>query len=84
MLHSGIVYPSERNPTQLFEALGRLQKARALSPADLHIRFRASVHDDCCKAWPRLTAHRTLSSCALRLYRTVKRSPKCWRSIPCW
>ena len=46
MLHSGIVYPSERDPTQLFEALGRLQKAGTLSPADLHIRFRASVHDD--------------------------------------
>ena len=46
MLHSGIVYPSERDPTQLFEALGRLQKAGTLSPTDLRIRFRASVHDD--------------------------------------
>lgn len=46
MLHSGIVYPSERDPTQLFVALGRLQAAGVLSPADLHIRFRASVHDD--------------------------------------
>ncbi|OGB11625.1 MAG: glycosyltransferase [Burkholderiales bacterium RIFCSPHIGHO2_12_FULL_61_11] len=46
MLHSGIVYPSERDPTQLFAALGRLQKAGTLSPADLRIRFRASVHDD--------------------------------------
>ena len=46
MLHSGIVYPSERDPTQLFEALGRLQKAGILSPAELRIRFRASVHDD--------------------------------------
>ncbi|MEP6587727.1 MAG: glycosyltransferase [Polaromonas sp.] len=45
MLHSGIVYPSERDPTQLFEALGRLQKAGVLSTADLRIRFRASVHD---------------------------------------
>jgi hypothetical protein len=46
MLHSGIVYASERDPTQLFEALGQLQKAGVLSPADLRIRFRASVHDD--------------------------------------
>lgn len=45
ILHSGIVYPSERDPTQLFAALGRLKKASALSPADLRIRFRASVHD---------------------------------------
>jgi glycosyltransferase involved in cell wall biosynthesis len=46
MLHSGIVYPSERDPTQLFAALGRLQKAGTLGPADLRIRFRASVHDE--------------------------------------
>jgi glycosyltransferase involved in cell wall biosynthesis len=46
LLHSGIVYPSERDPTQLFEALGRLHKTGTLSPADLRIRFRASVHDD--------------------------------------
>lgn len=46
MLHSGIVYPSERDPTQLFVALGRLKNAGTLGPADLRIRFRASVHDD--------------------------------------
>lgn len=46
MLHSGIVYPSERDPTQLFSALGRLQQAGTLSPADLRIRFRAAVHDE--------------------------------------
>ena len=46
LLHSGIVYPSERDPTQLFQALGRLHKSGTLSPADLHIRFRASVHGD--------------------------------------
>lgn len=46
MLHSGIVYPSERDPTQLFAALGQLQRAGTLTPNDLRIRFRASVHDD--------------------------------------
>jgi len=46
MLHSGIVYPSERDPTQLFEALGCLKKDSMLRPSDLRIRFRASVHDD--------------------------------------
>jgi hypothetical protein len=50
MLHSGIVYPSERDPTQLFEALGRLQREGALTPADLRVRFRASVHDDLLRA----------------------------------
>ena len=46
MLHSGIVYQSERDPTHLFEALGRLKKEGRLGPTDLRIRFRASVHDD--------------------------------------
>ena len=46
MLHSGIVYPWERDPTQLFVALGRLKIAGMLRPSDLQIRFRASVHDD--------------------------------------
>lgn len=46
MLHSGIVYPSERDPAQLFEALGRLNSTGLLTPDDLRIRFRASVHDD--------------------------------------
>jgi glycosyltransferase involved in cell wall biosynthesis len=49
MLHSGIVYPLERDPTQLFEALGRLKAQGALGPGDLRIRFRASVHDDLLK-----------------------------------
>lgn len=46
LLHSGIVYPSERDPTQLFMALGRLHAQGLLGPSDLRIRFRASVHDD--------------------------------------
>ena len=50
MLHSGIVYPSERDPTKLFEALGRLKKEGTLSPIDLRIRFRAAVHDDLLKS----------------------------------
>jgi glycosyltransferase involved in cell wall biosynthesis len=39
LLHSGIVYPSERDPTRLFEALGRLR------PRGVRVRFRAAVHD---------------------------------------
>ncbi|MDO8310728.1 MAG: glycosyltransferase, partial [Sideroxyarcus sp.] len=45
LLHSGIVYPSERDPTQLFVALGRLKNEGVLTAADLRIRFRACVHD---------------------------------------
>lgn len=46
LLHSGIVYPAERDPTQLFEALGFLKQKGAILPGRLKIRFRASVHDD--------------------------------------
>jgi glycosyltransferase involved in cell wall biosynthesis len=45
LLHSGIVYPDERDPTQLFEALGRLRRAGRLPEGRLRIRFRAAVHD---------------------------------------
>ena len=46
LLHSGIVYPSERDPTQLFAALARLRLAGQLNPSELTIRFRASGHDE--------------------------------------
>jgi len=46
LLHSGIVYPSERDPSHLFDALAGLQQSGRLTPADLRIRFRASAHDD--------------------------------------
>ena len=45
LLHSGIVYASERDPTQLFTVLGRLLVEGLLSPADLRVRFRAAVHE---------------------------------------
>ena len=46
MLHSGIVYPLERDPSQLFMALGQLNKEGVIGSDELRIRFRASVHDD--------------------------------------
>jgi hypothetical protein len=46
LLHSGIVYPSERDPGALFEALGRLARSGAIRPGDFVLRFRASVHED--------------------------------------
>lgn len=45
VLHSGIVYPSERDPTSLFEALSAVIKRDPLLRADLRLRFRAPVHD---------------------------------------
>lgn len=44
ILHSGIVYPSERDPTQLFDAL-RLLKQRGIDERHVRVRFRAAVHE---------------------------------------
>jgi hypothetical protein len=46
LLHSGIVYPAERDPTQLFMALAKLRQAGQLVPGRFKLRFRAPVHDD--------------------------------------
>ena len=50
LLHSGIIYPLERDPTQLFVALGRLKRAGLLVAGDLCVRLRAAVHEDLLKA----------------------------------
>ncbi|TXL66434.1 glycosyltransferase family 4 protein [Zeimonas arvi] len=46
LLHSGVVYPSERDPTLLFAALAALRGRGALDAKRLRLRFRASSHDD--------------------------------------
>lgn len=46
LLHSGIVYPEERDPTALFAALGHLVAANAFADKPLRLRFRAAVHED--------------------------------------
>jgi len=45
LLHSGLVYPSERDPTQLFDALRQLQQSGQLHPSGFRLRFRASGHE---------------------------------------
>lgn len=45
LLHSGIIYPSERDPTQLFAALRRLKDAGSFTSENVSVRLRASVHD---------------------------------------
>jgi len=44
LLHSGVVYGTERDPTQLFAALGRLREQGRIDSDRLRIRFRAPVH----------------------------------------
>ncbi len=45
LLHSGIVYPSERDPSALFAALRRLRERGRIGSADLRLRFRAPVEE---------------------------------------
>lgn len=45
LLHSGVIYPSERDPTALFIALARLQRDGALRPEEFKLVLRASGHD---------------------------------------
>ena len=46
MLHSGIVYPEERDPKAFFAALSRLKRAGTISAHRLRVVFRASGHDE--------------------------------------
>ncbi len=45
LLHSGIVYPSERDPSHLLAAVRALHDAGRITPQRLRLRFRAAVHD---------------------------------------
>ena len=45
LLHSGIVYPSERDPTQLLQSVRALIDAGQISAKQFCIRFRASMHE---------------------------------------
>lgn len=46
LLHSGIVYPAERDPTALFGALAQLKHGGAIGPANFRLVLRAAVHED--------------------------------------
>lgn len=46
LLHSGIIYPSERDPRPLFDALAKLKQDGALNAKEFCLRLRASAHDD--------------------------------------
>jgi glycosyltransferase involved in cell wall biosynthesis len=50
LLHSGVVYPTERDPRPLFDAMARLKAAGVLDASRFAIRFRAAAHDDMLEA----------------------------------
>lgn len=46
LVHSGIIYPSERDPVPLMRALGQLKASGAIDASQLHIVLRATAHDE--------------------------------------
>lgn len=50
LLHSGVVYPSERDPAQLFAAVAQLVRQRRVQRGEFLIRFRAAGHDELLRA----------------------------------
>ena len=46
LLHSGLIYPQDRNPSTFFEAIRSLIEQGQLDRRKLCIRFRAPHHDD--------------------------------------
>jgi len=46
LVHSGVIYPSERDPEPLFAALAALKARGAIDAARLRLLLRATGHDD--------------------------------------
>ncbi|CAI8967069.1 Glyco_trans_4-like_N domain-containing protein [Methylocaldum szegediense] len=46
LVHSGVIYPSERDPRDFFAAVGKLKKQSGLTDSDVQIVLRATGHDD--------------------------------------
>jgi hypothetical protein len=45
LLHSGVIYPSERDPLPLFEAVAALMAQGVITPDNFELRLRATGHD---------------------------------------
>jgi hypothetical protein len=46
LLHSGVIYPSERDPAPLFAAIATLRRRGLIDPATFKLVLRATGHDD--------------------------------------
>jgi hypothetical protein len=46
LIHSGIIYPSERDPVPFFQALADLKAGGTVTAARLRVVLRATAHDD--------------------------------------
>ncbi len=46
LVHSGLLYPSERDPTQFFDAIAALKRDGTISAERLQVRLRGTRYDD--------------------------------------
>lgn len=46
LLHSGVIYPKERDPTSLFQAISQLKVQGVLTESSFELRLRATGHDE--------------------------------------
>jgi hypothetical protein len=46
LLHSGVIYPSERDPSDLFQAIAELKQDKKIDKDSFKLMLRATGHDD--------------------------------------
>lgn len=51
LLHSGVIYPHERDPSSLFKALSELKAEGLVSRENLYVRLRSAGHDEIYSRW---------------------------------
>ncbi len=51
LLHSGVIYPSERDPRPFLRAVGQLKRSARINAQSLCVLLRATGHDDQIASW---------------------------------
>lgn len=51
LVHSGLIYPSERDPREFLKAIGLLKQEQMSLAATLQVTLRATGHDDYIREW---------------------------------
>jgi len=95
LLHTGLVYPEERDPLPFFRALARLKREGKISGKTLNIVFRASGADelfqkminelnvaDIVRLWPHIPYHQALQECVDADGLLIFQAANCDHQIP--
>lgn len=95
LLHSGVVYPSERDPAALFAVLGKLKAEGLIDSSSFRVRFRAPGHasllrrlsstnriDDIVEILPPVGYHEALCEMMRADALLVMQAESCNRQIP--